>query len=345
MSTDRKPLGKFGKKSLENYVFPYLDKAKGECVSPKFGSDFNTVELDGEKILVVSTDPLAVSPQLGWKRSGRLALQVITADVAVSGIPPVYLISNWNLPSSTEDRTFEKIWQGFTEEATQVGVSIVGGHTGRYEGSNFPTIGAATAFGVGERKDLVRGDLSSGDRIYLLNRLGLEAAAIFAFYYPEKLSTLIPTSDLSSVKRKFDDLQPTGDLNLLSSLPGVKLLHDIAEGGLLGGLQEMLSSKSCGALIRKNQIKIEQDVEKVCDKLNLDPLRITSIGSGLAVVERDREDQLLQALDEYDLPVRAIGEITESTNISIEGTEEVETLKKPVRDEFWDRLSEFKNFD
>ena len=67
MSTEDRPsLGKFGKKSLEDYVFPYLDSSNATITSPRFGSDYNAVALDDEKVLVVSTDPLAVSPQLGW---------------------------------------------------------------------------------------------------------------------------------------------------------------------------------------------------------------------------------------------------------------------------------------
>ncbi len=341
MSIDEPPLGKFGKEGLENHVFPYLKRGDQPGIGPEVGSDFNTVGLGNEKILVVSTDPLAISPQLGWNRSGRLALQVITTDVAVSGILPAYMVTNWNLPPNTSDEIFEKIWRGFTEEANRNDVTIIGGHTGRYEGSSFPTIGAATAFGPGEKDELVPDDPSPGDKIYLLNQLGLEAAAIFSFYYPDKLSEEISSSVASSVREKFDDLQPTSDLSFLSSLPGVRALHDIAEGGLLGGLGEMLSDKNHGAEIINDRISVDQDVARICRYLKLDPLKITSIGSGIAAVSPASAEEFARKSKKASLPVHEIGEITTGENISIRREEGTETLETSIEDEFWTRLAEF----
>lgn len=342
MSTEGPPLGKFGRERLEKYVFPHLKETNLTEVGPRFGSDFNSLELDNEKVLIVSTDPLAISPQLGWKRSGRLALQVITADVAVSGISPGYLVVNWNLPPTTSDETFEKIWRGFTEEANRINVTIIGGHTGRYEGSSFPTVGAGTAIGLGEKERLIPNNPSPGDKIYLLNRIGLEAAAIFCFYYPNKISSGASNSVVTSVKRKFDNLEPTGDLDFLASLPGVTALHDVAEGGLLGGLQEMLAEKDHGAIVRKNRVKVDREVSRICRQLNLDPLRITSIGSGIALISPDREEEFSRRVGKKGLPVTRIGEITRSEDISLETNEGTEVLKTPVRDRFWKRLSELE---
>ncbi|MBS3787904.1 hypothetical protein KGY79_06875 [Candidatus Bipolaricaulota bacterium] len=339
MSTNEPPLGKFGKERLENYVFPYLDDRTG--TGPRFGSDFNTLELDGGKVLVVSTDPLAASSRLGWERSGKLALQVITTDVAVSGIRPSYLLTNWNLPPGTSDETFEKIWRGFTKEADRNDVTIIGGHTGRYEGSSFPTIGAGTAFGLGEKEELVPNDPYPGDRIFLLNRLGLEAAAIFSFYHPDKLSDEISSSVATSVRRKFDQIQPTRDLSFLASLPGVRALHDLAEGGLLGGLQETLSNKCPGAKISADRITVDQNVRRICRFLDLDPMRVTSIGSGIAVVSSNTAEEFDRRSEEKSLPVREVGEITAAEELSIETEEGVEILEDPVHDEFWERLAEF----
>lgn len=341
MSTDEPPLGKFGKDRLENHVFPYLERADQPGIGPRVGSDFNTVGLGNEEVLVVSTDPLAISPQLGWNRSGGLALQVITTDVAVSGIPPAYMVTNWNLPPNTSDEIFEKIWRGFTEEAKHNNVTIIGGHTGRYEGSSFPTIGAATAFGLGEKEELVPDDPSPGDKIYLLNQLGLEAAAIFSFYYPDKLSEETSRSVASSVREKFDELQPTSDLSFLASLPGVRALHDVAEGGLLGGLGEMVSDKNYGAKIRKNRISVDQDVTRICRYLKLDPLKITSIGSGIAAVSPANAEEFARKSKEAGLPVHEIGEITTGGNISLETKEGTKILETSIEDEFWTRLAEF----
>ncbi len=341
MSTDPKPLGKFDEESLEKHVFPHLGKTRELERGPAFGSDFNTIELTEQKVIVVSTDPLAISPQLGWERSGRLALQVITTDVAVSGIHPDYLVANWNLPPEISNSTFERLWRAFTEEASSQGISIIGGHTGRYSGSSFPTVGAATAFGIGEKEQIVSGKLVPGDRIYVLNRLGLEAAAIFAFYYPDRLSNQVPEKVLRAVKQEFDEIQPTGELSFIASLPGVKSLHDIAEGGLLGGLQELVSGKDLGARVKKSEISVEPVVTRICRELDLDPLKVTSIGSGVAVVSPESEEKFISETLRKDLPVEMIGEIKGDKGVTLETEKGEETFADPVHDRFWDRLSDF----
>jgi len=341
MSTNGGPLGKFGEERLKKYVFPYLGRARSEGMVSRYGSDYNALSLDDDRVLVASTDPLAVSPQLGWERSGRLALQVITTDVAVSGISPSHLLANWNLPPSTSDETFEEIWRGFTDEAEKNEVTVFGGHTGRYDGSCFPTVGAGTALGLGSKEDLLPEDFSPGDRIYLLNRLGLEAGAIFAFYYPDRLTRETSESTVEDVKLAFDDLNPTGDLDFLASLPGLRLLHDIAEGGLLGGLQEMLSDRETGAKVDLEEVTVDRNVSLICRRLDLDPLRITSVGSGLAIVSSSDNETFRRTAKRESLPVREIGEITEGKDLSLHTSSGVKILERPIQDEFWTRLSEF----
>ncbi|MFP4202598.1 MAG: AIR synthase-related protein [Candidatus Acetothermia bacterium] len=342
MSTDSPPLGKFGKNRLEKYVFPYLEREGGRRPDLKYGSDFNTVETGEENVLVVSSDPLAISPQLGWGRSGGLALQVITTDVAVSGIAPSHLVVNWNLPPKMEDEAFSEVWQGFTDEARSVKAEIVGGHTGRYEGQNFPIVGAGTALGFGEKEDLLNGEVKEGDGVYLLNELGVEAAGIFAFYYPEFLAERTSNDLLEKIKVKFDALQPTRKLLKLASLPGVEVLHDVAEGGFLGGIEEILADRKLGARVYGDEIEFDPDVAEVCRQLDLDPLKVTSLGSGIAVVSTGTEDKFLRGAAENNLEIEKAGEITESRDIELVTEDGMKNITEPGRDLFWKRLSEFE---
>jgi len=342
MSTNSPPPGKFGEESLNRIIFPYLDESDRCKARLRFGSDYNVVELEEGTSLVISTDPLAISPELGWKRSGKLALHVITTDVAVSGITPSYLVVNWNLPPDMTDKTFEKVWQGFTSETERIGVKIVGGHTGRYKSQTLPMVGAGTAFGVGPKGNLLSGELYQGDRIYLLNELGLEAAAIFAFYYPEILSKDISTETLTRVRQKFDRLQPTSKLSTIASLPGVRVLHDVAEGGFLGGIQELLSSGDRGARIDQDRIEVDPEVRQVCRQINLNPTKITSIGSGVAIIASDQEGEFLRKARKEGIEVENVGEITDTGEIKILTNHEEETVTEPVEDEFWSRLSQFE---
>lgn len=343
MSTDPTHLGKFGEYELEKYVFPHLETSDTRRTDLRYGSDYNTVDLGAGKVMVVSTDPLALSPGMGWARSGRLALQVITTDIAVSGIPPSYLTANWNLPPEMENETFAEAWQGFTGEAREVGLEIVGGHTGRYQGQDFPIIGAGTAFGVGNRSELLSGELKPEDRIFCLNELGLEAAAIFSFYYPEKLAKLTSRELINRLRREFDRLSPTKTLSRMADLPGIRVLHDIAEGGLLGGLQELIAGSELGASVSVSELEIDPDVERTCNQLDLDPIRVTSIGSGVATVDPARKESFVEKAAKANMEVQEVGRITDSGLIELERSTGSKKITEPIRDVFWKRLAEFED--
>lgn len=336
------PLGKFNQEELQRYVFPHIEKDGRVLSSPRFGSDFNAVRISKDRVLVTSTDPLAISPQLGWERSARLAFHVIASDVAVSGVAPGYLITNWNLPPQISYEEFEKVWSEFAGEARDHKVSVIGGHTGRTADGNFPTVGAGTVFGLGKTSELISSEIEPGDKLYLVNRLGLESVAIFRFYFPQRLGEVLSPGELDAVKHEFDELKPTSILtDLAAGFKYLKKIHDVAEGGLIGGLQELIADRDCGALIKEKSLKIDPLVEKACGYLDLDPLRITSIGSAILVVPGDKVTRFEQAITGFQIELHAIGEIIQQDEILLETQSGTKKIPELSHDEFWLRLEEF----
>jgi len=342
MSTKTYPLGKFNQQELSKYVFPHIKDDSTLLSSPQAGSDFNALRLPKDLVLVASTDPLAISPQLGWKRSARLAFHVIASDVAVSGIPPNYLITNWNLPPSVSYKKFEEIWREFVAEADREEVAVVGGHTGRCEKGSFPIVGAGTVLGIGKRNKLLSGTMSSGDKLYLLNHLGLESVVIFALYFPDRIRKVLDPPSLDRLKRKFDSLRPTNTLNRLTKeFSYLKRVHDIAEGGLIGGAQELISGTNHGLVIEEKNVLIDPAIQQVCEHLHLDPRKITSIGSAIAVVPQHRANEFQSAISGLNLDLSPIGQITEENEVKLRSKNEVERVAQLDHDEFWTRLADY----
>ena len=342
MSIENPELGKLDQKSFSELIAPYLPKSSSLILGPKFGSDYAAVSLSEGQVLVTSTDPLALSPELGWKRSARLALQVVVADVAVSGIPPNYLVVNWNLPLPLEDRDFREIWREFCSEAESRGILIIGGHTGRYSGLDFPIAGSATVFGTGAPSDLLMPtDVEVGDQIVLFNEPAAEAAGIFSYYFPDRLSSDLGSKDLNHLQTLFEALDPITDFTHLSALPEMVMLHDLAEGGLLGGLQEVVSSAGLGTEIERSKIDLDPVVKEACNLLRLDPLQVTSVGAGLGIVRKGKVSDLLKKTKARRIKATPIGSIISEREVAI-GTESGRNLiTEPIRDRFWNRLEEF----
>ena len=340
MNTDESSLGKFSRKNFEDIVLPFIKSGPETIFPPRFGMDFSAIRMENGKIMVTSSDPLAISPEIGWNRSGRLAFQVVAADVAASGISPRYISVNWNLPPEITDGQFEKVWSDFVLEAEDCGVEIIGGHTARYEGCQFPMVGAATVLGVGSENDLLTKKVSEGDVLFLLNYPGLEAASILALYYPQLLDNRLEKLQIEDLIRKFDRTNVVNDLQKISSYPGVALAHDLAEGGLIGGLGEMVNTMDAGVKIEKENINVPKNVEMICSEFDLDPLKITSVGAAVLVIKKSRLEEFQNSL-ENKINLTAIGRI-EGKHVTVKDGEETYQEKDSVRDLFWDKLSKLK---
>jgi hydrogenase maturation factor len=78
-------------------------------LGPTPGVDFDLRDVGGRAVAVavavaVATDPVSILPPLGVERAGRFALDVILADVAVSGLPPARLAVPFSPPPSRSPR-------------------------------------------------------------------------------------------------------------------------------------------------------------------------------------------------------------------------------------------------
>ena len=141
--------GKVDRAFFEEVIYPHLGAAREDVrLGPRHGADFGVLDV-GDRVVVLATDPVFVLRDLGVERAAWFAFHILVSDVALSGIPPSHLAVDVNLPPDAGREPFETVWRVFDREARDLGVSLVTGHTGRYEGCAFPTVGGATALAVG----------------------------------------------------------------------------------------------------------------------------------------------------------------------------------------------------
>lgn len=130
-------LGKIGRKTFDEVIFPNLGERLPEVVvPPSHGVDTGAIDLGGGKVMVVKTDPVFIVPQFGFRKAAWFAVHILASDVMTSGIPPRYALLDLNLPPDMSDEQFKEMWIGLHEAMKEIGVMVVGGHTGRYDGVN-----------------------------------------------------------------------------------------------------------------------------------------------------------------------------------------------------------------
>ena len=323
-------LGKVDRPFFEEFVYPHLGTDRDDVlVGPRHGVDFGAVEI-GERVLALATDPVFVMPELGFERAAWFAVHILLSDVAVSGLEPTHLAVDFNLPPETTDEQFRTIWEVFDREATELGVSIVTGHTARYADCRFPMVGGGTAMAVGDPEDLVRPDgARPGDEIIVTKGPAVEATGVTSVLFGDQLD--LPTETVEVAKERFYDASPVRDALVAAGAGPVTAMHDATERGLYGGLVEVAESASVRFDIERNRIPVPPGVAETCEVLGMDPWSASSSGTLVITAAPGGGDDVVAALDEEGVPAAVVGSVAEGRGVSVDG----ERIEYPESDPFW----------
>lgn len=331
-------IGKISRDTFESVIVPRRGATRtDEVISPTHGIDYGVIDVDGTA-LVVSTDPISILPALGFECAGRFAVEFILTDVAVSGIAPTHLTINLTLPVEMTDDEFARMWNGISSRARELDVSIIAGHTARYPGVEYSWIGGGTALGVGQLDDLVRPDGTElGDVVIVSGVPAGEVAGLFGALF----SLDLPESTVESARNRLSTIETVRDARLVSSHPGVHAVHDVTEGGIIGGLCEMASTAGVRFEVETQSIDIPPDVTRVCGEIGVDPFRVTSAGTLITTVAADQADSVRETLAEHAVNSWKIGRVSAGSGVMVDGKQ----ITPPVPDDSWDAFARFSDRD
>ena len=323
-------LGKIDGETFDSVIYPNLGARRDDvAVGPRHGVDFGVLDI-GEQAVVVATDPISVLPELGWARAGRLALEIVLTDVAVSGVAPTHLAVNLTLPPSWSDEDLEAMWTGLSSHADRLGVSIVSGHTARYPGIDSSWVGGATVLGVGTHDDIVRPDgARPGDDIVVTTGPAAEIAGLLATLYPEQLG--LPPETVATAQERVEDISAVADARAAFDAGGVTAMHDATEGGVAGGLVEMAGGAGVRFDIDADAMPLAPGVAAVCEAVDVDPWTVTSAGTLLMTVRSGGAVAVAEAIRTRGTPAAVVGTVTDGDGVFVDG----DRLSAPDSDPSW----------
>src|SRR3989442_15812960 len=150
---------------------------------PKSGVDTSIVEID-DKIMITSIDPISLIPEIGPEKSAKLSVHGVASDVATSSVKPRFAMFDLNLPPSLTDRTLKVYWRSIHQTCLALGISIVGGHTGRFPGCDYPVIGGAVMWCFSSPvRNVSSAMVMPGDDLILTKSTAKEATAVLSNPY------------------------------------------------------------------------------------------------------------------------------------------------------------------
>jgi hydrogenase maturation factor len=311
-------LGKVDRAFLDEHVFPSLGADRADvALGPTHGVDFGVLDVGGTAI-AIATDPVSVLPALGFERAGRFALDFVLADVAVSGLAPSHLAVSFTLPPEFEDGSFASLWRGIHEEAKDLGVSVVSGHTARYGDCSFPWVGGATALAVGDPADVVRPDgARAGDDLLVTKGPAVETTGLLTNLFPDQFD--LPASTLSAAQARLDEAECVRDAMTIAAAGDVHAMHDATEGGLLGALNEVADGAGVRLDVSREDVPVRPGVREVCDALDIDPWAATTGGTLVVAVPPGETDAVVSALESAGTPVGVAGRVSEGEGVYVDG--------------------------
>ena len=339
---DLSKVGKFSQELMEKIVYQRLGKRRREIlVGPNHGLDNAVVQLGSNQVLVVTSDPLSVIPELGLKDSAWLSVHLLSSDISTCGFPPQFIMVNLSLPPNMKDEEFEEYWDAFHVECDKLGVAVLGGHTGRYVGSDYTIVGGGVMMALApEDRYLTSSMARSGDLVIMTKGVAIATTGILARTFPKTIEKAYGSSFLNRAQSYFHQFSVVKDALTASSVglrgEGVTAMHDVTEGGLLGAIYELTQASKTGIEIDLSNVILTQEAKQVCELFGLDPYLALSEGTLIITVKQEKAQEVLKALRSGGIKAKIIGRIMDSQHgrwIKVNG--KLQPLAKPSIDPYW----------
>jgi hydrogenase maturation factor len=266
-----------GKLSTENLkkLLECIEPDPTVIIPPRAGFD-SGVHLVGDKYLVISTDPCIGVPEewFGW-----LLLNYAASDVALFGAHPRYCTLNILGSQDTSQDAFHRIMNQACRAADEMGMSIITGHTGRYQ-HLLKIIGVCTAYGIMNQNELITpAGAKPGDLILCTKPIGLELAVNFALIQEKAAEKIFGTRRVHELKGLVKMQSCVNEALLLAETGFVHAMHDATEGGLVAAINEMAEASQVGFTLEFEKIPFAGTSNDLKDYFRLSDTQLLSMSS------------------------------------------------------------------
>jgi len=305
-----------------------------------FGVDNAVVRIATKKVMVVTADPLSFIPALGTRESAWLSVNLIASDLTASGFQPQYGVFDFNLPPRMSNRQFAEYWAFFHKECKRLGLAIIGGHTGRYEGCDYTIIGAGTMYAVGDGSKYLTSEMGQiGDDIILTKGAAIETTAELTRAFPVRVRRALGDELFERAQQYLRRVSTVKDALTAVTVgiheKGVTSMHDATEGGVIAATCELAAASRHGAELNLKAVLISEETETVCKLFGIDPLTSLSEGSLVITCKPKRTGKLVASLRGAKIEASIIGQLTKSENVYAVGDKGRKAIKYPKCDPYW----------
>jgi hydrogenase maturation factor len=279
-------LGKVSREVFERSVLPFIPLDK-------------EIELDGATVKLTDRTVISHSPSIGvpLEALGFFAFHYAACNVACRFGKPTHMITGIYLPLNTREEDLKTIAISLGNEAIKYGVKIVAGQTATYYGLEIPFV-STTCLGEQTRKP---NKPREGDTVIIIGEVGGEAVWL----------TSLSKGVSDESWRKFTALKT---ILTLGEIEGVRLLHDVSEGGVNGALTEVLRSISLSLSFNSTKVAYAKGAQN----LQQDILRAPSYGTIIVIVDPSSAREVVEKCSDLGVKTSCIGSLRVGSGLTVD---------------------------
>lgn len=316
-------------------------KSPTVLLGPTPGVDVSVLQIDRSRVMVVSCDPVSLIPSIGAEASAIMSVYEVASDVATSGNAPKWAVVDLNLPPNISDRTLTRYWRSFSETCDRLGLTIVGGHTGRFEGCDYSVIGGATLWTICGKNEYVTSQMAKDeDDIILTKSAAYGATSVLTRAFPKTVKKAIGSTLFDKARNYFPHSNTVRDSTIAAKAGihknGVTAMHDATEGGIIAALSELAAASKLGGTAFLEDIPISEETEQLCKFFRINPL--TSLGEGSLVIacRPTQTKRVMASLRAKRIPSTIIGKLS-SRHRGLRGITRKGQIpiRPPTSDPYW----------
>lgn len=292
------------------------------------GADYALLRLKALEDIVVTTNIYEASNSL----SAALAVYKAGNNMACSGAILIAVTVSMTLPVEFQESELKAYMKAMDDAAEKLQVEIAGGDTRISENVQVPILTVTGIGRVSAENSMEERKVCAGQELVVSKWIGMEGALLIANAKEEELQNRYPYAMLDRVMAMEHEMTV-----LLEAATAVKsevsAMHDLSEGGILGGLWEFAGKHGVGLEIDIKKIPVKQEVIEICEYFELNPYALRSGGSLLMAVNNG--SNLVWELNKLGIEASVIGRITDGNDRIIRNQEETRYLDLPQADEIY----------
>jgi hydrogenase expression/formation protein HypE len=307
-------------------------------LGPGPGLDAAVVDLKDGRVMAIAEDPIFPAPGLPLDLMGWFTVHIGASDVAVTGIPPRFMTYSLLLPPPSPERDAKTIIESISKTASELGITIAGGHTGWYSAVTVPIVGGVTVWGFAERSAWISpAGARDGDILLMTKGPAIEAAALLSVVHKDRIGGRISSESLNRAMDRVYQISVVKDALTAFAAGDVHAMHDATEGGVIGGTCEMAKAAGIPAHINLDAVDIPRDIAEVADALAFDPWQAISEGTLLASVPPESVPRIRNAWAKAGIESHELGFFNKNlTSSTMRRNGRTTRLIEPEVDPFWE---------